>query len=190
MMVKICGITNRDDAQAAADAGADALGFNFFSGSPRYITPEHAAAIPSTVLRVGVFVDESPQTVARVADQARLDIVQLHGSENPLDFRPLRVWKAYRVAAGWAYAGGAGAEALLLDGPAPGTGQSFDWASVGELPVRFILAGGLGPDNVAGAILQLKPWGVDACSRLEKAPGLKDHEKMRQFVAAARMVSL
>jgi phosphoribosylanthranilate isomerase len=192
MMVKICGITNSDDAQAAAEAGADALGFNFFPGSPRFIPPEAAAAIQAAPMRVGVFVDESPEMVAEIARQARLDVVQLHGSEDPGHYLPLRVWKAYRVTSAWPGLpdSARGAEAVLLDGPAPGTGESFDWSTVGELPLPVILAGGLGPDNIAEAIRQVRPWGVDACSRLEIRPGIKDHERMRRFISAARMVSI
>jgi phosphoribosylanthranilate isomerase len=190
MMVKICGITNGEDAQAAADAGADALGFNFFPGSPRYITPDCAAAIDAAGLRVGVFVDEPPEIVEAISREARLDIVQLHGSEKACCYGSLRVWKAYRITNGWPEVDTSGVEALLLDGPAPGTGQGFAWSSIPPLPVPFILAGGLGADNVGEAIRQVRPWGVDACSRLERAPGLKDHDKVRRFVSAARMVLL
>ena len=186
MMVKVCGITNQDDADAAEQAGADALGFNFYPKSPRYITPATAAQIRTNALRVGVFVDEPPATVAAIAHEAALDVVQLHGTESVADYLPLRVWKAFRVTVGDAD----GAEAVLLDGPAPGTGESFDWSKISGTTSRLILAGGLGPDNVADAIRQVRPWGVDACSRIESAPGRKDHDKMRQFIEAAHMVSL
>lgn len=187
MMVKICGITNREDAMAAVDAGASALGFNFYSRSPRCISPELAAEIGFGLqtLRVGVFVDE-PDVLA-MARQARLDVIQLHGSELPADVPSgFRTWKAFRVDSEWdpSVMPSYNAEAFLLDGPSPGTGVTFDWSrSAGQR--NIILAGGLGPDNVADAIRSARPWGVDACSRLERAPGLKDHEKMRRFVRAA-----
>lgn len=184
MMVKVCGITNQEDADAAA--GADAIGFNFYPKSPRYVRPDVAAGIHTTALRVGVFVDLPAAEVASIAAEARLDVVQLHGSEQVGDYLPLRVWKAFRVTLGDAE----GAEAVLLDGPAPGSGEAFDWSRVGATEVRLILAGGLGPDNVAEAIRQVRPWGVDACSRIESAPGKKDHDKMRRFIEAAHMVSL
>jgi phosphoribosylanthranilate isomerase len=182
MIVKICGITNREDALAAVDAGATALGFNFYSKSPRYITPDLAAEISAglPVLTVGVFVDTLSAT--------SMDVLQLHGSETPADIPAgKRVWKAFRVTPEWnpdAMAAYESAEAFLLDGPGPGTGESFDWSRASGLK-RIILAGGLGPDNVAEAIRQVRPWGVDACSRLESAPGRKDHDKMRRFVRAA-----
>jgi phosphoribosylanthranilate isomerase len=183
-MVKVCGITNQEDATAAEAAGADALGFNFYPRSPRYVTPEAAGAIRTTGLRVGVFVDESPEAVAAAARLARLDVVQLHGSERVGDYLPMRVWKAFRVTLGEAD----GAEAVLLDGPVPGTGQTFDWDSIAATQQRLILAGGLGPDNVGEAIRRVRPWGVDACSRIESTPGRKDHNKMRQFIEAAHRV--
>lgn len=187
MIVKICGITNREDAKAAVAAGASALGFNFFAGSPRCVTPEHAAAIGDglPVLKVGVFVDESD--MAGIAARAGLDVLQLHGSETAAQAPPgFRVWKAFRITPSWdpAVLSGYHVEAFLLDGPAPGTGEAFDWTrAVGIRNV--ILAGGLGPDNVGEAVRRLRPWGVDACSRLESAPGVKDHGKMRRFVQAA-----
>jgi phosphoribosylanthranilate isomerase len=187
MMVKICGITTREDAVAAADAGASALGLNFYRKSPRFITPEEARAVAAglPVLKVGVFVDEPPEAVAAIAEQAELDIVQLHGSELPGRYRG-RVWKAVRVTPSWSAASiGAGAEAWLLDGPAPGTGASFDWSRAQGVEARIILAGGLDDTNVAAAIQAVRPWGVDACSRLEIAPGRKDMEKVKRFIEAA-----
>jgi phosphoribosylanthranilate isomerase len=191
MIVKICGITNRDDAEAAVEAGAAALGFNFYPGSSRCITPELAAQIADglDVWRTGVFVDEDPRRVKEIARAARLDIVQLHGSEPPAcDFGGVRVWKAFRVANGWTpemtvpYE----VEAVLLDGSAPGSGTPFDWSRARDIRQPIVLAGGLDEANVAAAIAIVRPWGVDACSRLEKAPGVKDHAKMRRFIAAAK----
>jgi phosphoribosylanthranilate isomerase len=189
MMVKICGITNREDALAAIDGGAAALGFNFYPPSPRYISPgaagEIIATLPPAVWKAGVFVDESPEAVLRTARLAGLDIAQLHGHEAPERFpRGVRVWKAIRVRAGqvpealdWPV------EAVLLDGPA--SGESFDWGRIPHHTVRLILAGGLDAGNVRRAIEQARPWGVDACSRLESAPGRKDHFKMAEFLKAA-----
>jgi phosphoribosylanthranilate isomerase len=190
MMIKICGMTNREDAVAAADAGATALGFNFYPQSPRYITPEHAAAIGSglSVLKVGVFVDEPPARIEEIARAARLDIAQLHGSERPDQMPDLPVWKAFRATIDWtpdlfdSYK----ADAYLLDGVEPGSGQVFCWKRAEALRYRIILAGGLDETNVGEAIRTLDLWGVDACSRLERAPGLKDHQKMLRFVKAAR----
>lgn len=193
MMVKICGITNRADALAAIDGGAAALGFNFYPASPRYIAPEEAAAIAATlppgVWKVGVFVDEPPETVLRAARQVGLDIAQLHGSESPEQYpQGIRVWKAIRVRGGQAPLVPSGpAEAVLLDGPA--SGQSFDWARVPLGIARLILAGGLDAGNVRDAIEQVHPWGVDACSQLESSPGRKDHLKMAAFLKAALAAS-
>ena len=186
MMVKVCGITNQEDATAAEQAGADALGFNFYPKSPRYISPADAARIKTHALRVGVFVDAPPAAVAAVAAEAALDIVQLHGNECVADYLPLRVWKAFRVTMGNAD----GAEAVLLDGPAPGTGEALDWSEIEAATQKLILAGGLGPDNVAEAIRQVRPWGVDACSRIESSQGRKDHDRMRRFIHAAHLFSI
>jgi phosphoribosylanthranilate isomerase len=187
MMIKICGITNREDALAAVDAGATALGFNFYSKSPRYLSPEMAADIGADlpVLKVGVFVD-CPDASA-VAARAGVDVIQLHGSESPEEVPAgLRVWKAFRVTPEWDASVLAlyRVEAFLLDGATPGSGEAFDWRLASGLR-NIILAGGLGADNIADAIRRVRPWGVDACSRLERAPGLKDYEKMRRFVRAA-----
>ena len=194
MMVKICGITNREDALAAIDAGAAALGFNFYPASPRYIAPGQAAAIaeglPASVWKVGVFVDESAEAVLRTAAQAGLDVAQLHGSESPDRYQKgMRVWKAIR-SKGQAFSLpelGSRVEAVLLDGPA--SGQVFYWARVPQGIEKLILAGGLDSDNVRQAIQQVHPWGVDACSRIETSPGRKDHFKMAAFVKAALAAS-
>jgi phosphoribosylanthranilate isomerase len=195
MMVKICGITNREDALAAIDGGASALGFNFYPASPRYIAPDAAAeiasALPAGVWKVGVFVDESPEAVLQTVAQVGLDIVQLHGSESPEQYpRGIRVWKAIRMLAGGSACHTtetASVEAVLLDGPA--SGQVFDWARVPPGIEKLILAGGLDADNVRAAIEQVHPWGVDACSRIEISPGRKDRFKMTAFLKAALAVS-
>jgi phosphoribosylanthranilate isomerase len=193
MIVKICGITNLEDALAAVEGGAAALGFNFWPRSPRYIAPERAAeigaALPAGVWKAGVFVNEP--RAPEIARLAALDIVQLHGDELPDDYPAgFRVWKAARVEAGFDLSAwdGCPAEALLLDGPAGmlygGAGASFDWrlAHGGK---KIVLAGGLDASNVRPAIEQARPWGVDACSRLESAPGKKDRRKMAAFLKAA-----
>jgi phosphoribosylanthranilate isomerase len=191
-MVKICGITNREDALAAIEGGAAALGFNFYPASPRYIAPDRAAAIisglPSAVSKVGVFVDEPPETVLQIARQAGMDIAQLHGSESPGDYpQGLRVWKAIRVGQAFSLPTLPPAEAVLLDGAS--SGQVFDWARIPSGITNLILAGGLHAGNVREAIEQVHPWGVDACSLLEGAPGRKDHFKMAEFLKAALAAS-
>jgi phosphoribosylanthranilate isomerase len=188
MIVKICGITNREDAMAAVDAGAAAIGFNFYRDSPRYISPTGAAVlaekIPSNVWKVGVFVNEEAESVARIALQAGLDVAQLHGTS---EARGLRVWQACTIG-DWELIAAA-AEALLIDTPSAqaygGTGQTWEWPQARDVPKKIIIAGGLDADNVRQAIDEARPWGVDACSRIERAPGLKDHDKMRKFVKAA-----
>jgi phosphoribosylanthranilate isomerase len=190
-MVKICGITRAEDAVAAVDAGADALGFNFYLNSPRYIDPALAGEIDSRgALRVGIFVDATPAAATAAARLARLDVLQLYGGCGAAEYVPFRVWKAYRVTAGWTPPADTGAEAVLLDGPAPGTGAAFDWQVARKVQVPFLLAGGLDADNVAEAIRVTRPWGVDACSRLESAPGIKDSEKVARFIQAARTALL
>ena len=195
MMVKICGITNREDAQAAADAGATAIGFNFYNRSPRYIQPEQAAEIAASVslVKVGVFVNEAPAEIERIAQAVGLDVVQLHGDETSTvaNQLPGRVWKAFRVTESWkpesldAYT----AEAFLLDAPSNGgyggSGRAFDWNRARGIQRNIILAGGLDATNVGAAIQAVMPWGVDSCSRLELSPGRKDHDKMRRFIEAA-----
>ncbi len=190
MMVKICGITNREDAAASVEGGAAALGFNFYTLSPRYVTRDQAAAIiagvPPNVWKVGVFVNEAPAHIAEVAADLRLDIVQLHGTESPADYPPgLRVWKAIRVGPdfNWNAWAACPAEALLLDGPV--SGRSFNWSLASREGRKIVLAGGLDASNVQQAIAQARPWGVDACSCLESVPGRKDHHKLAAFLKAA-----
>lgn len=189
MILKICGITNQEDANAAVAGGANAIGFNFYPRSPRYIAPERAAEIASAagVRRVGVFVNEERARVEEIARIAALDVAQLHGDETPADYpAPLAVWKAARVGPGFDLSRwrDCPAEALLLDGPA--SGQSFDWRVAATAAKRIILAGGLDASNVAQAVALARPWGVDACSRIESAPGKKDHQKMNAFLEAAK----
>ena len=195
MIIKICGITNQEDATAAIEGGATAIGFNFYRRSPRYIAPERAAEIATAagVRRVGVFVDETPARIEEIARRAALDVAQLHGAETPADYpAALAVWKAVRVGAGFDMAPfrDSPAEALLLDGPAGelfgGAGEPFDWKLARGVGRRIIIAGGLDSANVAQAVELARPWGVDACSRLERAPGKKDNQKMTEFLRAAR----
>ena len=202
--VKICGITNLEDALAAIEAGADALGFNFYRHSPRFREPRAArqiiAQMPDKVSCVGVYVNEdAPEQVARIADEAGVDIVQLHGDESPEFCRALRqthrVIKALRVSESFASENALSyeAEAILLDAYSPrshgGTGSVFDWAvarRTREIVSQLYLAGGLAPENVREAINHVEPYAVDACSLIERAPGRKDHGRMRDFIAAAR----
>jgi phosphoribosylanthranilate isomerase len=191
MMVKICGITNGEDALAAVEAGASAIGFNFYRESPRYISPTGAsmiaAKLPAALWKVGIFVNETPDAIARIALDAALDVAQLYGTS---EARGIRIWRAIKANESLlAHVNDADAEAVLLDTPSEalhgGTGTSFDWSRAKALPKRVIIAGGLDAANVRRAIEQAQPWGVDACSRIEKSPGLKDHDKLREFVKAA-----
>ena len=195
MILKICGITCQEDADAAIDAGANASGFIFYPKSPRYIEPERAGAVRTAagVRRVGVFVNESRARVEETGARARLDTAQLHGDETAADCpASLAVWKACRVEGAFDTSrfDGIPAEALVLDGPAGaaygGAGIPFDWRIAGGTRWRIILAGGLDAANVAEAISLARPWGVDACSRIESTPGKKDHGKMRDFLKAAK----
>ncbi len=206
LFVKICGITSAEDARCAAEAGADALGFVFWQMSPRRVDPARAAAIarelPPFVLRVGVFVDAPRDEMARIADDVGLDMLQLHGEEPPeaLAGLPRRAIKAVRVAKGFAaydalryvkHAAG-----LLVDTRLPGdtqapggTGVPFDWSLVQGLASRvpfLVLAGGLGPANVADAVRAVRPHAVDVSSGVETLPGRKDAAKIKAFLAAAR----
>jgi phosphoribosylanthranilate isomerase len=192
MIVKVCGITNGDDAAAAIEAGANAIGFNFYAHSPRYIAPEDAAQISTGgARRVGVFVNESPGRIAEIARIAALDTAQLHGKGIADYPAHIAIWKARQVTAAFELSPDAlaNAEAMLLDGPAGelygGAGRTFDWTLARAAAVRIVIAGGLDVSNVAEAIAMARPWGVDACSRIEAAPGRKDHAKMQAFIQAA-----
>lgn len=202
-LVKICGVTNLEDALACVEAGAGMLGFNFYPRSPRYVAPEAARRIidglPASVVSVGVFVnEESPRRVEELASLANVAAVQLHGDEPASYCRALGgrfVIKALRVSADFVPESAltAGARAVLLDAYSKdlygGTGDVFDWSAarrVRALVPQLFLAGGLGPDNVAEAVRAVAPYAVDACSLLERAPGLKDAGRVRAFVAAVR----
>lgn len=200
--VKICGIKSLADALAAAAAGADYLGFNFYTKSPRYITVDECAGITSvlkeehpSVKLVGVFVDASLNDMQTIRQTCRLDLLQLHGEENPQTMAQLvpHAFKAFRGASGLMddYIRNE-APAFLLDasvkGAYGGTGVTGDWEAAAGLARRFefFLAGGLNPHNVAEAVRQVRPWGVDVASGVEKAPGVKDAAMMVDFVQTAR----
>ena len=201
-MVKVCGITNAADARAAAQAGADAVGF-LFAESPRRIDAETArgisAALPARVLKVGVFVNEESQEVLRVAREVGLDAAQLHGDETPEEVAEIRagglaVMKALRVRNADDLAGveGFGADLYLLDAYSKnargGTGKTFDWRVAKSLKGRgnIVVSGGLTPENVREAVEFFGPYGVDASSSLEDAPGKKNDDAVRRFIVAAK----
>lgn len=201
--IKICGITNLEDALAAANAGADALGFNFYKKSPRFIEPARAAEIiaqlPPFIMPVGVFVNEREEKIREIQALTCMQAIQLHGDESPefcqrLDGRIIKAFQVkdkeslqnmahYRVAA------------YLLDsyreGVRGGTGVTFDWhlAVVAKTFGKVILAGGLTPENVAEAVKLVQPYGVDVAGGVEKEKGIKDHTKLRKFITEVRRAS-
>ena len=201
--VKICGITNLPDGMAAAEAGADALGFVFYDQSPRGISIEAAAALihqlPPFILKVGVFVNAPEDLVVRAIRECSLNLLQFHGDEAPeycLQFG-LMSMKAFRVrdAASLQAVLGYHTDAWLLDAYTPdkpgGTGETFNWNLALEAQGwgrPIFLAGGLTPENVAEAVRRARPYGVDASSGVEAAPGRKDHAKVRAFIQAAKAV--
>jgi len=198
--VKICGITNYDDAAAAVDMGADLLGFNFYPKSPRYVTREKAARIisklPAFVDVVGIFVNASFDEIRETIDQCQLSWIQLHGDESPEFCRSflsinIKTMKALRIKdqADIERVDDYFTDAILLDAFHPerygGTGVTFDWNVIGHIGKRIFLAGGINPDNVAAAV-KLGVYGIDACSGLEAGPGKKDHEKMKKLFEKIR----
>jgi phosphoribosylanthranilate isomerase len=197
MFVKICGITNEDDALLAVAMGADAVGF-VFAPSSRQIAPQRAYDItrrlPPEVLTVGVFRDEHPRRVVEIGHRAGVKAVQLHGRESPDQTREVATrfrWTIKAFGAGDENLAGAdryGTDMILLDAPSPGSGKVFDWSLAGEAPtsLRLILAGGLTPDNVAAAVREVEPWGVDVSSGVERSPGKKDAMAVKHFVENAR----
>lgn len=211
-IVKICGLTNLEDALVAAQAGADLLGFILYPKSPRYVAPESIAAIVAGVHTafaapprcVGVFVDTSVVQVIDILERTGLDLAQLHGDETAADLlalnrrgfkavRPTGLEDALSLTAMYAAIGTSAGPDLLIDAYDPlaygGTGQRADWTAATAVVQRvshLLLAGGLTPENVAKAVRLVKPWGVDVASGVEQAPGRKDHAKVRAFITAAK----
>ena len=202
--VKICGITNLDDALAAAEFGTDMLGFNFYSKSPRYVTPNDAAKIatrlPPDVLRIGVFVNANADEIDDIADAVGLDVIQLHGDEDDNFIRVVGhstekpVIKAFWIDDETSIDSvlHSDADAVLLDtaaiGEFGGTGKTFDWNLVGGnlKNKQVFLAGGLTPENVTEAISIVRPYAVDVASGVESSPGKKDAAKMKAFIENAK----
>lgn len=199
MFVKICGITNEEDALMAVALGADAVGF-VFAPSPRQVTPGTARDIvrrlPPEILTVGVFRDQGSRFVIETTQFAQLRGVQLHGHETPADAERVRPYCQALIVAfpagdpGLAHVDDYGADAILLDSHAPGSGEVFDWSLAEGAPTnrRLILAGGLDADNVAAGIAEVRPWGVDVSSGVEVdgQPGRKDPLKVQAFIHAVR----
>jgi phosphoribosylanthranilate isomerase len=214
MRVKICGLTNLADARVAAQAGADLLGFNFYPPSPRYIAPDNAAHIIAALraefgaklfVCVGVFVNLPLANLRAIQQQCQLDLLQLHGDESVEEclmagvsafkaLRPRAVNEAETFIAAWERGLNAahGAPHFLIDAAHPqlygGTGTTGNWELAHAIARchSILLAGGLTPTNVANAIRVVRPWGVDTASGVERAPGLKDASKVRQFIEAAK----
>lgn len=205
--VKICGITNPDDAAAAVESGADALGFVFYRKSPRYVESQVVKAIvaglPPFVLPIGVFVNEEPKVVRDLMDACGLALAQLHGDESagycetlgrPV-IKAIGLKDRTSLLALAEYKGRAQVRGFLLDAFAPnaygGTGHTTNWTIAAEIAksMTVILAGGLTPENVAAAVGAVKPYAVDVSSGVETRPGQKDHEKIRAFVQAAKLAS-
>ncbi|MBC8378696.1 MAG: phosphoribosylanthranilate isomerase [Planctomycetes bacterium] len=198
--VKICGITNYDDAAAAFDMGADILGFNFYPQSPRYIEPKKAfeiiAKMPGFLDTCGIFVNAEPNDIHEVTNTGFLNWVQFHGDESPAYCEQFRMWtlrsiKAVRVQSAESIhiAEQYHTSALLFDAFNPklygGTGETFDWSLVKNCPSRIFLAGGITPDNVLHAI-DCHTYAIDICSGIESEPGKKDHQKMKQLFEKIR----
>jgi len=208
MKIKICGITNRDDAEVAVATGADALGFVMYRKSPRWVEPAVArsiiAGLPPFVLAVGVFVNEETEKVRTLMDACGFALAQLHGDESVgycrnLDrpvLKALRLKDRSTVHALAEFQGRANVRGVLIDAFSDlaygGTGQTVDWTLAEEAARSspIILAGGLSPANVAGAIQMVRPYGIDVSSGVEKSPGKKDPEKLKAFIEAARLVSI
>jgi phosphoribosylanthranilate isomerase len=198
MWVKVCGLRDPESVAAAVEAGADAVGFVFAPGSPRVVDTTLARSLvagASGLLTVGVFRNQPVDEVIRLADEAGVDAVQLHGWESAADHEAVRAagWPTIRAMAARDYtveidAAAHPSDYLLLDAPAPGAGELFDGAHLAARPPSrpWVLAGGLGAGNVAERIRELRPWGVDVSSGVETAPGRKSPELIARFVAAAR----
>jgi len=207
MKVKICGITNAEDAQVAVLAGADALGFVFYSKSPRFVEPKVAkqiiSGLPPFVLPIGVFVNEEPKVVRNVMEECGLALAQLHGDETPAYceslerpvLRGIRLRDRGSFLAMAEYKGRAGVRGFVVDAFSEsaygGTGKTTEWDLAVEAAraAPILLAGGLTPENVQEAIQKVKPYGVDVSSGLEASPGKKDPAKVQAFIHAAKLVT-
>lgn len=202
VLVKICGITRVDDARAAVAAGARAIGFIFWPGSPRFIDPYRArsiaASLPPFVASIGVFVDQPLDHVSGIASLVRLSAVQLHGNETPA-YAARVARPVVKAIAGVEEMSSAAAEwpghvTLLLDAHDPikrgGTGQTIDWPAAARLAAQrpIVLAGGLGPENAADAIARVRPFGIDVSSGVEDAPGVKNHERIDALFKAIHAI--
>ncbi len=198
--VKICGITNYEDAVAALEMGADLLGFNFYPGSPRYVAPARATEVigklPAFIDVAGVFVNSSLDEIREIAGQCQLDWIQLHGDEDTefcrwLAYDSVKTMKSLRVksADDLQQVDSYSTDAILLDAYDPnrygGTGLTFDWNIIGHIGRRVFLAGGINPDNAAAAV-ELGVYGIDVCSGIEAEPGKKDHKKMKALFDSIR----
>ena len=200
MFVKICGITNEDDALFAVAMGADAVGF-VFAPSPRQIAAQQVYDItrrlPPEILTVGVFRDEHPSRVIDIVNRSGVRAAQLHGHETPADVAEVAThvrWVIKGLSAGTTDARRAdqfGTDLILVDASSPGSGSVFDWSLMDDVPdgLRVILAGGLTPDNVGNAVQRVRPWGVDVSSGVERTPGKKDALKVKAFIERARQAA-
>ena len=198
MFVKVCGITNEEDGLLSVAMGADAIGFIFAAGSPRLMSAEHVRdivkRIPPGIATIGVFRNERPERVVEIVQRCGLSGAQLHGHEPLTEVQWIRARLSFVIQAfaahdrGIAAAVTGPADVVLIDSPAPGTGQVFDWSLAEGMPggLRLMLAGGLNPENIAAAIAQVRPWGVDVATGVESAPGTKDARKLRRFIVAAK----
>jgi phosphoribosylanthranilate isomerase len=203
--IKICGLTNLEDARWAAQCGADLLGFILVPASPRYVAPEVVAGMTRTLRAegvqaklVGVFADEAIETVRALASACAFDLVQLHGGESPAYAaqlgRPYLLARRVRDVIPWDDLERYAAWGYLLDthsaGKLGGTGQTWDWHILGDAgrksSHRLIIAGGLTPENVAQMVRPVRPWGVDVSSGVETRPGFKDHVKVERFIESVR----
>jgi phosphoribosylanthranilate isomerase len=194
MKVKVCGITNLEDAVYADKCGADALGFIFYKKSKRYISPESAKKIidqlPLFLIKVGVFVNEEPEIINKISSNISLNAAQLHGDENPsiVDKISIPVIKSFRVSEHFDFSVLSNFRkcSILLDaysdGELGGTGKQFNWKFIpNEIKPKIILAGGISHENIENVVNDINPAAVDLSSSLEKSPGIKDHEKIKLF---------
>jgi phosphoribosylanthranilate isomerase len=204
--VKICGITNLEDAKASINAGCDALGFVFYKKSPRYIDWEKArdiiSALPKNTIKVGIFVDSGEQAIKRIAKLCKLDILQFHGKESPefcSKFRGYKIIKAFRVqdkidfARVLKYKTFAYLFDTFVKNKAGGTGKKFNWkllATLSHIKRPVFLSGGLSARNVKEAVKVLNPRWVDVSSSVEASPGKKDHRKVKRFIKIAKNIAL